>query len=163
MSGPPRDWDRELAKIDQVIAKQPASEGSDAGVSQRPAGQLPAGPAVRRRSVALTWFWVVLAMALAVALPLWPYDKSCGVRLIFFLGGTGVTLVVGVLGATNSWTHRRGFAHLLSLLVVAWSLIIGAGELLPRVGYARAARAWTCQAAGTPAPAPAPGPAQRRP
>jgi hypothetical protein len=148
MSEQPRNWDRELADIDKVIAKGsvPAAGGSV------PAGRgpgVPAGAPVPRRSVALTWFWVLLAVALAAALPLWPYQRSCGLQLIFFMGATGVTALIGLLGALASWASRRGFAHVLSLAVILWSTVIGLREVLPRVGYAKTVRTWTCEAVPT--------------
>jgi len=98
MSEQPRDWDRELADIDRAIAKQGSvPQGGaplPAPVPAPPSGsraQVPGVAApVRRRSVALTWFWVLLALALAAALALWPYQRSCGLQLIFFLGAAGV-------------------------------------------------------------------------
>lgn len=164
MSEQPRNWDRELADIDKVIAKQGSLPPAAAPVPAAP-GRGPAAPGVpvRRRSVALTWFWVALALALAVALPLWPYERGCGLRLIFFMGATGVTALVGLMGALASWAHRRGFAHVLSLGVILWAAVVGLREVLPRVGYAKAARTWTCDAApvqpGPRSPAPQPGPA----
>jgi hypothetical protein len=157
MSDQPRDWDRELANIDKAIAKQgttPAGAAPTPGIAARP----PAGvPAPRRRSVALAWFWVLLAVALAAALPLWPYQKSCGLQLFFFLGAAGVTMLVGLLGALSSWAHRRGFGHLLALSVLTWAGIMAAREVLPRSGYAKQSLTWMCPSAGpTVAPAPAP-------
>ena len=157
MSDQPRDWDRELANIDKAIAKQGPTP---AGAAPSPAAspRSPAGiPAPRRRSVALAWFWVLLAVVLAAALPLWPYEKSCGLQLFFFLGAAGVTMVVGLLGALSSWAHRRGLAHLLALSVLAWAAIMTVREVLPRVGYAKQSRSWMCPSAG-PAAAPAPAP-----
>jgi hypothetical protein len=157
MSDQSRDWDREMANIDKAIAKQGPTP---AGAPRRPAAgaRSPAGvPAPGKRSVALTWFWVLLAVALAAALPLWPYEKSCGLQLFFFLGATGVTVVVGLLGAISSWMHRRGFAHLLALSVLTWAGIMAAREVLPRIGYAKQSRTWMCPAGGsTVAPAPVP-------
>jgi hypothetical protein len=151
-----RDWDRELANIDKAIAKQgptpPGAPPTAGGAPRSPAGVAPP----RRRSVALAWFWVLLAVALAAALPLWPYEKSCGLQLFFFLGAAGVTMLVGLLGALSSWAHRRGFAHLLALSVLAWAGIMAAREVLPRVGYAKETRTWMCPSAG-PAAAPASG------
>jgi hypothetical protein len=155
MSGPPRDWDRELADIDKAIAKQggtPAQPAPVAGPPGRGPG-LPAGAPVRRRAVAVTWFWVLLALALAAALPLWPYERSCGLRLMFFMGATAVTALIGLLGALASWSNRRGFAHVLSLAVILWAAVIGLREALPRMGYAKAVRTWTCEAAPAPGPA----------
>jgi hypothetical protein len=167
MSDQPRNWDRELADIDKVIAKGsvPAAGGSVPGPAGRGPG-MPAGAPVPRRSVALTWFWVLLALALAVALPLWPYQRSCGLQLIFFMGATGVTALIGLLGALASWASRRGLAHVLSLAVILWSAVIGLREVLPRVGYAKTDRTWKCEAAPTQpaqqAPVPQQGPAPEK-
>jgi hypothetical protein len=166
MSDQPRDWDRELADIDRLMARQGAASagGTTPAPVATPRGSVPAGAApVRRRSVALTWFWVGLAVALAAALVLWPYQKACGLQLFFFLGAAGVTLIVGGLGAINSWAHRRGFAHVLSLLVILWAGIAAARETLPRVGYAKAERTWTCAAAPAAAPAAQNPPTQAAP
>lgn len=146
MTEQPRDWDKELADIDRAIAKQPAATAPAATST------------TRRRFVALTWFWTGLAIVLAVALAVWPYDKNCGLRLIFFLGAGGIALLAGVLGALASWAHHRGLAHLLSLLVIGWAGVMVVGEILPRAGYAKEARDWTC-----PPPPPAPTPAPQPP
>ena len=50
-----------------------------------------------------TALWAALAVALGAALVAWPYQKACGLQLFFFLGAAGVTLIVGGLGAINSW------------------------------------------------------------
>ena len=109
MTEQPRNWDKELADIDKVIARQPAPASAP-----RP-GQGSRLLQPQRRFVALTWFWTGLAIVLAVALPLWPNDKSCGLRLVFYLGAAGIALLMGVLGALASWSHRRGLAFVLSL------------------------------------------------
>jgi hypothetical protein len=167
VTDPPRNWDKELADIDRVIQEQgtgaarPASAPTPAG---RAAPALPAGPPARRGSVAITWLWVLLALALAVALPLWPYQRTCGLQTVFFLGAAGLTAIVGGLAAASSWANRRGFAHLLSLLAIGWAAVVAAGEVLPRVGYAREVRTWTCAAEPAPSAAPAvPGTARPSP
>jgi hypothetical protein len=154
MTEQPRDWDKELADIDRAIAKQPAT----APVTPK-AGNGP--PAPRRRFIALAWFWTLLSILLAVALIVWPYDKGCGLRLIFFLGAALLTFMMGVLGAFTSWAHRQGLAMLLSLLVIAWAGIMGAREILPRAGYAKVSREWTCPPPPPdPVPSPSPQPSQ---
>jgi hypothetical protein len=147
MTEQPRDWDREMANIDKAMAKQPPVTTAPVQTGHSPM-------AAPRRLVALTWFWTGLAILLGVALLLWPYDKNCGIRLIFFIGAGVLALLAGVIGALNSWSHRRGLAHLLSLIVIVWSGVMVLREILPRVGYARESRDWTC-----PPPAPAPNPA----
>ena len=183
MSERPRDWDKELAKIDQAIGRQGdvppvAPSGRPAPPAMRPA---PSAPVTKTGHVVLTWFWVCLAIALAAALLLWPYDKTCGLQLTFFLGAVGTTAVFAVLGAISAWMHRRAFAHILSLLVLAWAGAAAAHEILPRIGYAKEPRTWLCPSAptlpatstqpttatqpttppqSTTSPAPAPAPAQ---
>jgi hypothetical protein len=156
MTEKPRDWDKELADIDRAMAKQPASS-ADPGLPSGPVpGERPIA-ATRRRFVALTWFWTGLALALALGLAIWPYDKLCGIRLIFYLFAGGLALLMGVLGSLASWSHRRGLAHLLSLAVIAWAAVVVAREVLPRVGYAEQELAWTCPEeppGGAPAAAP---------
>jgi hypothetical protein len=145
----PRDWDKEMANIDRVLAKQ--SGPAPPGVPGRPAPTPATAPvAGRRRSVALTWFWVVLGLAVAVALPLWPYEKACGFRLIFFLGAIGIAAVAGILAALASWSHRRAFAHVLSLLILGWAGVLAAREVLPRIGYAKQSSTWVCSAEPAP-------------
>ena len=152
MTEQPRNWDKELSDIDKAIARQPAPPAAPVGGAGKP-------PAFsQKRFVALTWFWTGLALILALALPLWPNDKSCGLRLVFYLGAAVIALLMGGLGALASWSHRRGLAHLLSLLVIVWAGVMAVREILPRVGYARQELHWTCPeeppAAATPAPAP---------
>jgi hypothetical protein len=151
MNEEPRNWDKELADIDKAIARQPAPVSTPPAPAGQPASQ------PQRRFVALTWFWTALALILAVSLALWPNDKSCGIRLVFYLGAAGIALLMGVLGALASWSYRRGLAHLLSLLAIAWAAIMAVREILPRAGYARQELHWTCPEeppAATPQPAP---------
>jgi hypothetical protein len=155
MSQPPRDWDKELAKIDRAMAENPAGPAVPAAATGRPAAGRPvaSAPAARAlppavaaggRARAATWFRVLLTVALAVALPLWPYAHGCGSGLWLYLGAVAVTALSGVWAAFSAWHRRQGLAHLLALLAVAWGLVLGAREVLPRSGYARAAAVWTC-------------------
>jgi hypothetical protein len=159
MSDQPRDWDKEMADIDRAIEKQggpPPAEGGrppalppGTAPAVRPA---PTAPAGARSSVALTWFWVVLALLLAVALPLWPYGKQCGLQLFFYLGATVLALLAGAIGALTSWATRRGLAHVLALLVLTGTAVMAAREVLPRIGYAAEAKTWLCPTTPEPAP-----------
>jgi hypothetical protein len=154
MTEQPRNWDREMADIDRVISKQqPASTG--------PVQTGSAPPTPQKRVIALSWFWTGIAVLLAVALLLWPFDRNCGIRLIFFIGAGGLALLAGVVGALNSWVSRSGLAHLLSLIVIVWAGVLVMREILPRAGYAKESRDWTCpqtQPAPNPAPSAQPSP-----
>ena len=126
MTEEPRNWDKELADIDRAISRQPAATP--------PAGGGPALSPTRRRFVALTWFWTGLAVALALGLAIWPYDKLCGIRLIFFLFAAGLALLMAFLGALASWAHHRALAHVLSLAGDRVGAAVVAREVLPRTG-----------------------------
>ncbi len=165
MTEQPRDWDRELADIDRAMGKQ-----GNAPVPAAPGAARAPTPAVppRRHLIALTWFWVLLAVALAAALLVWPYQHACGLQLIFFLGAAGVTAVIAILAAVASWSHHRGLAHVIALLVLLWAGFIAVREVLPRVGYARTSLTWMCAtepaAPATSAPRPtAPAPSAAAP
>ncbi len=149
MTEQPRDWDKELADIDRAMAKQQPGGGPVTGGPPR---------VPQRRFVALAWFWALLSVLLAVALVVWPFDNTCGVRLIFFLGACLLTLLAGALGAFTSWANRQGPAVLLSLLAFLFAGIMAAREILPRVGYAEESRSWTCPPPPEPTPAPQPSP-----
>jgi hypothetical protein len=86
---------------------------------------------------------------------IWPYHRTCGLQLFFYLGAAAITVLAGLLGALASWSHRRGVAHVLSLLVMLWAGVVGLREVLPRVGYAKTTRTWTCEAIAAPATSPA--------
>lgn len=148
MSPEPRDWDKELAEIDRLIAATPPDRAK--GGANQPgvptAGPARAAPPARaaRRSTLGTWVRVGLGVVLAAAMTQWPYAHPCGLALFLYLGAVGVVLIGGGWAAVTSWRQRMGLAHVLSLLVMLWALILAAAVVLPRVGYAREAATWWC-------------------
>jgi hypothetical protein len=61
-----------------------------------------------------------------------------------YLGAIATVIVAGLWSAVSSWNRRLGFAHFLSLLVLLWGITLAAREILPRSGYARELRTWSC-------------------
>lgn len=172
MSEKPRDWDRELADIDKIIATgapapsaTPAARGSAAPAA--PVAQAAARPSGGKAAIAGTWFRVVLALALLAALIVWPFAKWCGTGLMLYLGATALGVVTSIWAIAASWQHRRGFAHLLGVVTLFSTLVLGALELLPRIGYARATATWLCTVESpvvvTPSSAPVPAPGTTAP
>ena len=146
MSPADRDWDKELADIDKVIARSPAPS---AGPPALPAGQAPASRAVApvpggKRATLWTWTQVILGGLLAVGMTQWPYAHGCGIKLFLYLGAAGLVVVAGLWGSLSSWRRRMGLAHTLAMLVVLTGLVLVAREVLPRVGYAKQASTWMC-------------------
>jgi hypothetical protein len=148
MTDQPRDWDKELADIDKMMAKLPAgAEGSTAPAAPARRGgapAVPAAPAGGRLAVLTTWARVILGLALAVGITQWPYPSACGLNLAVYLGAILTVIVAGFWSGVTSWKRRLGWAHTLSLLVLLWGMVLVAREVLPRAGYARTVAHWTC-------------------
>jgi hypothetical protein len=139
-----KDWDKELEKIDKqlesVSDKQLFPEQKDATPAQR-------AQVVGDRATAASWPAILrlgLSVALGIGILFWPYGNRCGVGLAGYLVAVLAVGASGVWSAVWTWRHRAARAHTLSLLLVAWGLILGATEILPRIGYARAALPWSC-------------------
>ena len=146
---PPTDWDKELAKIDKQLASisddallgktsPPVPAGSTPAAAAAPAKARGTAPAEPRRTSALgVMARLVLAIALGIAMLFWPYSTRCGVGLFGYLFSSAMVIVAGGWTAIWTWRHRSAQAHVLSLLLILWGIVLGAQEVLPRVGYAK--------------------------
>ena len=131
-----KDWDRELAKID----KQLESVSDEQLFPKSAAKTTPHREAIAERQSRTSTFGVMMRLLLSVTLGIgmifWPYEARCGLGLLGYLLAVGVLIGAGAWSAVWAWRHRAGKAHVLSLLIVLWGTILGAQEILPRVGYA---------------------------
>ena len=132
------DWDAELKKIDKQL------EGmSDSALIPAPAkGAPPAAKAAVAAERATTRTWpafvrLSLASALGVGILFWPYPSRCGVGLAGYLVAVTAVTLGGLWSSVWTWRHRTARAHVLSLLLIAWGVVLGATEILPRIGYAK--------------------------
>ena len=151
------DWDAELKKIDKQLESV-----SDAALIPTPAKSASPGAkaaVAAERASTRTWpalLRLALATALAIGILFWPYPSRCGVGLAGYLVAVSGVTVAGLWSSVWTWRHRTARAHVLSLLLVVWGLVLGAMEILPRSGYARAdatrPAGWVCSAAPTAAP-----------
>ena len=146
------DWDAQLKKID----KQMETMSDSALIPAAPKGAAPQARAevAAERAGTRTWgafLRLTLATALGVGILFWPYPTRCGVGLVGYLLAVAAIVAGGVWSSVWTWRHRTARAHVLSLLLVLWGLVLGGIELLPRVGYAKAdltrPAGWTCGAA----------------
>ncbi len=148
MSQPPRDWDKELAKIDRAMAQMPAGAPPAGPARVAPAGTAPAAvtaaATIGARARAATWFRVLLTAALVAALPLWPYAHACGSGLWLYLAAVCVAGLSALGAAVSAWRRRQGLAQLIALIALTCAAVLGAREVLPRTGYARASASWVC-------------------
>ena len=92
------------------------------------------------------WARVLLGVALAAAMTQWPYPHGCDLPLLGYLGAVAAVLLAGGWIAFASWHLRSGLAHVLSLVIVFWGIVLAAEQALPRVGYAAERASWRCRA-----------------
>jgi hypothetical protein len=154
-----RDWDKEMAKIDRLMAKDagaPAERPSEGAVPAGTAGRSPraataaapagrAAPAVSgaRRGFAV-WLITLLGPIGAAALTAWPYPKACGPMLAVYLVGVLAVAAASIWAMRTAWLSRRGWALIVAVAALVAALALLAAEVLPRTGYAAQALAWTC-------------------
>ncbi len=173
MAPPDRDWEKELAKIDKQLsslpdeALMPAAPEKQVKASVRSGrGAAPAASPEPRQTTSFGVFArLILALAVGVAMAFWPYPSRCGFGLIGYLGAVSVMTAGGVWASIWTWRHRASRAHLVSLAITVWGVLLGSLEILPRIGYAyptdKHPAAWSCAAlpvrpSATPSPAPTP-------
>lgn len=153
------DWDKELAKIDKQLASISDEELLNASAPPPVvAGVGAKSSAVKGAKVGreprrwVLYLRLAIALALAVGILFWPHDMysiACGPNLFLYLGWAGAITVAGGWSAFWSWRHRAGVTHVMSLAIMMWGLVVGASEVLPRIGYAKtpgdAPPTWLCQ------------------
>ena len=93
-----------------------------------------------------TWGRISLGVLIAIAMLQWPYDHACGLNLGFYLAAVATVMVSAVWSSTVSWRNRMPAAHAMSQVLFIWGLVLGAGQVLPRVGYAKDLATWRCVA-----------------
>lgn len=148
MSEQPRDWDKELAAIDKVMAQSAVSPAAPSVPAQRGGGMPATAPAPRvpvgKRAAMTTWIRAGLGVLVAAAVLQWPYAHRCGLGLMLYLGSAGMVSVAGGWTMLVSWHRRQGWAHLAGLAVFLGGLALVATVLLPRLGYAATVLPWMC-------------------
>jgi hypothetical protein len=95
------------------------------------------------------YFRLTLVVCLGVSLTAWPYNVSCGSMLFGYVGAVVVLIIAGAWTAAATFKHQMSRRHLMALTMIFWGCVLGAAELLPRIGYANAApgrsSSWSCE------------------
>lgn len=131
------NWDEQLKKIDkqlESISDEALLPSKAAPTPQARADVVAKQKATSTLGVALR---LLLAVALGVGMLFWPYSARCGPGLFGYLAATGVVALSGVWTSVWTWRHRSARAHVLSLLLILWGIVLAAVEVLPRTGYAK--------------------------
>jgi hypothetical protein len=144
------------AEVDRLLKKLPGADPMLRGDPPKPevgwapiSGPMGAASSTGPRAITPqqklgVWARVGLGLVVGVLMTQWPYRHGCGLALYLYMASVVVVVVAGVWGALSSWKLRMGVAHLLALLVVAWGVVLGASQVLPRVGYAAKTATWQC-------------------
>jgi hypothetical protein len=160
-SGRDESLDGMSAEVDRLLKQLPGADPTLRGsgpLSQPAGGRSPAlapvtagGAAVKagpRESTGRDrlggWLKVGLSVAAGALMTQWPYAHGCGLGLYLYLGAVLAVTVAGGWTSVSSWKHRMAIAHVLSLGVVLWGLVLAAAQILPRIGYAAASASWRC-------------------
>jgi hypothetical protein len=142
-----REVNRLLAQLEQSSPRpERVHETPAPQVQFRPKSAEVAASTPSRRRLAGLWFEVVLGFALGAMMTQWPYPNDCGLHLLGYLGAVATVLVAGAGMAFDSWRLRHGLAHLLSLILIFWGIVLAAEQVLPRIGYASDRASWRCEA-----------------
>ncbi len=110
-----------------------------------------------------TWARIAIGCLVAGAITQWPYAHACGFKLGLYLAAVGMVIVAGAWGGSFAWKHRLVLAHIVSQGLLVWGFVLGAGQVLPRVGYAMEQATWGCSVPYQPILQERRQPASRRP
>ncbi len=139
--------------VDRLLAQLPGLQQSGPGTPRNnvPRPIQPNYVAVPSSSMDSTqgqaigaWIRLLLALSLGVMMAAWPYLRSCGLPLVGYLAAVGTVVWAGGWAAVAAWRSRLALAHMLSLVVVLYGLILSLAEFLPRTGYATHHATWQC-------------------
>ncbi len=97
-----------------------------------------------------TWARIAIGCLVAGAMTQWPYAHACGFKLGLYLAAVGMVIVAGAWGGSFAWKNRLVLAHIVSLGLIVWGFVLGARQVLPRVGYATEQATWGCSAPSQP-------------
>jgi hypothetical protein len=142
------NWDTELRKIEREFDGLPP-EPTPAELRARRAAEQRAEKQRKERTVRLgVQARLLLVMALAGAIVLWPYRRACGPGLFVFMGAEVMIVAGGLWLMVCTWRARMAKTHGVALLLLLWGLMLIGHQVLPRIGYAKTDAAspalWWC-------------------
>lgn len=154
------DWSTQLKKIEREFEGLPPEPSPAFKKLQSEEERRAQERAKQRRAMIGSWARLILVFALFAALVMWPYANDCGGGLFSYIGVKAVIVAGGLWVAFTTWRARLPKMHILSLLVALVGLVLIAGDVLPRTGYATVdpkhpPQLW-CSDAATPQPLPPP-------
>lgn len=140
--------------VDRLLAQLPGlhSEPHMSAARSRAGGQWTTPVSMTRTESAsqsqLIGVWARVLLGLAVGVMMgagWPYSRACGMPLAGYLGSVVTVILTGAWAASAAWRYRAGLAHIVSLIILFYGIVLAAAELLPRTGYAVDHAVWQCE------------------
>ncbi len=163
-STPPDDLSREIDRLLKQLPKgDPMLKGTPPPLSAM--GFVPSSPVAPARAIPkprvsvatsslsaiavhadhiLAWLRLALAAGLGVGVAFWPYARSCGWGLSFYLFVVFAVIIAGAWASVEAWRMRIASAHVVALVVAYWGIVLAAEQILPRIEYAAESAAWVC-------------------
>ncbi|MGH7656777.1 MAG: hypothetical protein ACREL6_00990 [Gemmatimonadales bacterium] len=138
-----REVDRLLA---QLASDRPQTVRNQTGRGVRNTIVSGANPVPSRRNIVALWARIVLCITLAGFMTQWPYPRACGFPLLGYAGAVAVVMLAGAWVSLVSWKLRSGPAHIASILLLSWGIVLATTQVLPRAGYAAEVASWRCTA-----------------
>jgi hypothetical protein len=132
-----RDWDAEMKKIDKQLESVSDEAVFPAKAAKNPAQRAQVEAVQTGTSTLGVFARLSLAVVLGVAIVFWPYSARCGLGMAAYLASVATLVTAGAWASIWTWKHRAAKAHTLSLMLVLWGLVLGAIDVLPRIGYAK--------------------------
>lgn len=134
-----------VAELDsESLWRKPRAEGRAPAVAASTATSDDFDEPSERALQVVAWLRATLAAVVAAAMSQWPYAHECGLSLNIYAGVVATIMIAGGWASIWAWRVRSAGAHLLSLGVVFWGIVLAAEVILPRIGYAREVAAWAC-------------------
>ena len=148
------DWSTELKKISREYdglppeaprqpSKQPVVTEPVIAKTRPQAAPTPARefnfelPHIEIPPKVAVWARFGLVACLALAPVIWPYGRSCGWGLYFYMAACAMIVIGGLWVTLWTWHSGMALAHTLALLLVLVGLASFTAEVLPRTGYAK--------------------------
>ena len=151
---PPRPPDPLAGVVDRLLAQLPGLQQAAPQASRNPIHRpvqptfvstpsvRPSGPS--EGQIIGVWIRLILALSLGITMAGWPYLRACGLPLVGYLAAVVIVMLAGGWAAKSAWRYRMALAHVLSLVVILYGLLLSMAELLPRTGYAMHQANWQC-------------------
>jgi hypothetical protein len=136
--------------VDRLLAQLPGLQGGAPVSRSAPRQVAPPGTSIHTVPYPMEdllgpWARLVLGLALGTMMAWWPYPRTCGFPLAGYLTALFTVVLGGGWAAMSAWRYRASLAHVLSLILVFYGMMLVAAELLPRTGYAVDHATWQCE------------------